>query len=165
MADMLVRLYDLPPLGEALERVRARGYEVRRARAYERHVALDFVAARFGQGWVSECEVAFGRQPVGCFVATCQGEAVGFACVETTARGFFGPTGVDQAHRGLGLGRALLLMALHDLRVGGHAYGIIGGVGPKAFYEKAVDAMVIPHSTPGVYRDRIKVPVVVEEGG
>ena len=33
----------------------------------------------------------------------------------------------------------------------GYAYAVIGGAGPTGFYEKAVGAIPIPHSTPGIY--------------
>jgi len=35
----------------------------------------------------------------------------------------------------------------------GYVYGIIGGVGPREFYEKACGAVEIPGSDPGIYRD------------
>ena len=80
---------------------------------------------------------------------------VGFACVEATARGFFGPTGVDPAQQKKGIGAALLLAALHGLHEMGYGYGIIGGAGPVEFYVKAVNAIPIPDSTPGIYVDML----------
>jgi predicted N-acetyltransferase YhbS len=50
-----------------------------------------------------------------------------------------------------GVGRALLLASLWGLREVGYVYGVIGGVGPIEFYQKAVNAMVIPDSDPGIY--------------
>ena len=81
---------------------------------------------------------------------------LGFGCYDTTAKGFFGPTGVDEAARGKGIGAALLLVCLHALYADGYAYGIIGGAGPVEFYEKIVGAMVIPGSDPGVYRGMLR---------
>ena len=156
MADMLVKLYDLPESGPSQARVASVGVNIRRARAFERHQVVSWVEARFPPGWGSECRVAFSRVPVSCFVATRSGELLGFACHGTTARGFFGPTGVDEDARGQGIGKALLMVCMDALRADGHAYAIIGGVGPRAFYEKAVGAVEIPGSTPGIYGDRIK---------
>jgi predicted N-acetyltransferase YhbS len=68
-------------------------------------------------------------------------------------RGFFGPTGVAESARGLGIGKALLMLSLEALRESGHAYAIIGGVGPREFYAKACGAIEIPGSDPGVYGD------------
>ena len=68
----------------------------------------------------------FRRQPPSCFLATRSGKLIGFACYDSIARGFFGPTGVDQEARGAGIGRALLLATLLDMRTLGYGYAIIG---------------------------------------
>ena len=52
---------------------------------------------------------------------------LGFACYDTTHKNFFGPTGVDAAKRGQGIGTALLLATLHAMREAGYMYAIIGG--------------------------------------
>lgn len=101
---------------------------------------------------MSEAEVAFANHPVSIWLATHEGKCVGFACYDTTSRAFFGPTGVDETYRGKGIGKALLLVALHDMYAQGYAYGIIGDPGPTEFYEKAVGAIPIPGSSPGIYR-------------
>ena len=156
MTDMLVKLYELPPLEPALERARQSGVEVRRALAAEKHVVLAWIAEKFYPHWVSECEVAFSRQPNACFVAVEAGQVVGFACHDATCRNFFGPTGVDESQRGRGIGAALLLACLHAMSEQGYAYGIIGGVGPAEFYTRIVGAIEIPDSTPGIYGDMLQ---------
>jgi predicted N-acetyltransferase YhbS len=153
MIDMLVRLYDLPDSTALYERVAAHGVTLRRARAFEKHTVAAFVREHFSPKWVSEVEVAMSRQPIACFIATRDKTVVGFACYDTTQRGFFGPTGVAEDARGLGLGKALLMKSLEALRELGHAYGIIGGVGPREFYAKACGAIEIPGSDPGTYTD------------
>lgn len=153
MIDMLVRLYDLPDSAPLYAEAAARGVTLRRARAFEKHTVADFVKANFSPKWVSEVEVAMTRQPVACFIATRNKEIIGFACHDTTLRGFFGPTGVSEAARGIGAGKALLFKSLEALRELGHAYAIIGGVGPKEFYAKACGAIEIPGSDPGTYTD------------
>ncbi|HSP43871.1 MAG TPA: GNAT family N-acetyltransferase [Luteolibacter sp.] len=152
MIDMLVRLYDLPDSSELYARVAAGGVTLRRARAFEKHTVAAF-ARTFSEKWASEVEVALSRQPVACFIATRDKQILGFACYDTTMRGFFGPTGVAESARGLGLGKALLMRSLEALRETGHAYAIIGGVGPREFYEKACGAIEIPGSDPGIYGD------------
>ena len=155
MADMLVRLYDLPPVAEAVAALAADGTIVRRALVPERPVINAFVAAHFAP-WQSEVDVCFARQPVSCFVAVRGTELLGFACIEAIARGFFGPTGVLPARRGRGVGRALLLVALEALRDRGYAYAIIGGVGPAQFYARHANAVPIVGSDPGLYRDMLR---------
>jgi len=153
MIDMLVRLYDLPDSAELYEKVKSAGVTLRRARAFEKHTVAAFAKEHFSAKWVSEIEVALARQPITCFIATRDKKILGFACYDTTMRGFFGPTGVSEEARGLGLGKALLFKALEGIRDLGHAYAIIGGVGPREFYEKACGAIEIPGSDPGTYTD------------
>jgi len=150
---MLVRLYDLEDSGSLYEKVSAQDIILRRARAFEKHTVAAFARDHFSEKWASEIEVACTRQPVSCWIATRDKEIVGFACYETTNRGFFGPTGVAEQARGTGLGKALLFKALESLRELGYAYAIIGGVGPREFYEKNCAAIEIPGSDPGVYSD------------
>jgi len=152
MIDMLVRLYDLPDSAALYAKVAAEGVTLRRARAFEKHTVAAF-ARTFSEKWSSEVEVALTRQPVACFIATKEKRILGFACYDTTMRGFFGPTGVAEEARGLGLGKALLFKSLEALRETGHAYAIVGGVGPREFYAKACGAIEIPGSDPGIYGD------------
>ncbi|MEI6604667.1 MAG: GNAT family N-acetyltransferase [Verrucomicrobiota bacterium] len=153
MIDMLVRLYALPDAAELYGDVADAGVTLRRARAFEKHTLAAFARDHFSAKWVSEIEVAFSRQPVACFIATRDAKVLGFACFETTQRGFFGPTGVVESERGEGLGKALLFKALEALRELGYAYAIIGGVGPREFYAKACGAIEIAGSDPGIYAD------------
>lgn len=151
MPDMLVKLYHLPPLQPEIEAQTAQGISIRRAIAPEKHHVLNFVRQQFSEFWVSECDVAFNRMPVACFIAIENGATIGFGCYDTTAKGFFGPTGVSETARGRGTGKALLLVCLYDMVAQGYGYAIIGGVGPADFYAKACGATLIPESTPGMY--------------
>ena len=153
---MLVKLYDLPPVEPLIEKLAADGINVRRARAYEKVPVLEWVESHFRTGWKGECDVAFSNQPVSCFIATHEGKVAGFACYESTCKNYFGPTGVDEALRGKGVGKALFLGCLHAMAGIGYAYAIIGGVGPAEFYTRVAGAIEIPDSTPGIYLDRLK---------
>lgn len=156
MADMLVRLYDLPEVAPLVKGLADKGVIIRRAMAYEKHLEVDWVRNSFEDGWASECEVAFGNHPVSCYIATQAGDIIGFACHDSTCPNFFGPTGVVESKRGLGIGKALLLSCLHTMAGHGYAYAIIGGVGPAAFYAAAVGAQLIDGSSPGIYRDPLR---------
>ena len=155
---MLVRLYDLPESQGLYTKVMENGVVLRRPGAYELHLVQEFVRGHFSPKWVSEVQVAFSRQPVACFIATKDNEILGFSCYETTAKGYFGPTGVAESARGLGLGKALLFKALEAQREAGYAYAFIGGVGPKEFYAKTVGAIEILGSDPGIYVDILPEP-------
>jgi len=148
--DMLVRLYALPDPGAALAACAAQGVTIRRALMPEKHAVVDWVSAQFPSAR-AEAEAAFARPPARCFIALRAGRPVGFACHDVTCPNFFGPEGVAADERGRGIGRALLLATLHAQRAEGYAYAIIGGVGPAAFYAKAVGAVDIAGSTPGIY--------------
>lgn len=152
MADMLVKLYNLPDAIAQTYELEKRGITVRRALAPEKHIVLNWVEKNFTKPWVSECDVAFAHQPIGCFIAIEGKQIVGFTCYEATCKNFFGPTGVLDNQRGRGVGKVLLLRALNAMRDEGYAYAIIGGVGPVEFYERTVGAKLIDDSAPGIYR-------------
>ena len=159
MPDMLVNLLRLPPVDEALEELRAAGVVVRRAQPWELTQVREFITESFKRSWADEVSGGLVRQPVTVFVALREGRLVGFAAYECTRKNFFGPTGVIEEERGRGVGRALLLAALRGLRELGYAYAVIGGVGPAAFYERAVGARLIPDSSPGIYADPLRPDV------
>jgi hypothetical protein len=156
MSDLLVNLLTLPELATALELAGSFGFEVRRALAPEKHLVIRWVQEQFSASWSSECEIAFARQPVSCFIATKEKQICGFAAYEATCRNFFGPLGVETACQGHHVGEALLLSALHAMRAEGYAYAIIGGVGPVEFFTKTVGATLIEGSQPGIYRGMLK---------
>jgi predicted N-acetyltransferase YhbS len=155
LSDLLVRLYDLPAT-DAAAKVAAAGIEVRRALPPERHIVLDWIGARFGAHWVSEAALGLSQQPTTTLVAVRGEQLLGFACYDTTARGFFGPTGVDTAARGGGIGEALLFATLRAMREAGYAYAVIGDPGPVEFYRKRLDALEIPKSKPGIYAGMLR---------
>jgi GNAT superfamily N-acetyltransferase len=170
MSDLLVRLYDLPPLAPVVDALDRAGIAIRRALAHERPQVVAFARAHGSEGWAAECEAAFARQPLACFVAAersahispdgklpLAGDTlIGFACYEATCRDFFGPELVHPEARGRGVGKGLLLAALHAMRADGYAYAIIGWASSVDFYRKAVGATVIDGSRPGIYPPPLK---------
>lgn len=88
------------------------------------------------------------------YIAVRGKEIIGYACYDAIAPDFFGPTRVSMAEQGKGIGKALLFHCLQAMKEKGYAYAIIGSVtGAKTFYEKTVNAIEIPGSCPGIYRD------------
>jgi len=151
MPDLLVNLLKLPSLEYHSDEVL-----IRRAEPFELSTVLDFVRDNFSSKWADEISVGFANKPVTVFIAAIDHKLVGFAAYECTRRGFFGPTGVLESARGRGIGKALLLSSLAALRELGYVYAIIGGVGPVRFYQKTVNAIIIPNSEPGIYGDPLK---------
>lgn len=158
MPDMLVKLYQLPEAKPLLDKLNFLGFTVRRSIAPEKHIVVNWVREKFNAAWGSETETAYSNHPVSCWVATYEETLIGFACYDATAKAFFGPTGVNEKYRGKGIGKALLLVCLHDMYAQGYGYGIIGGAGPVDFYAKAVGAVAIPDSSPGMYRGMLRDP-------
>lgn len=156
MPDMLVNLLKLPPVDVAIADLAKTGVAVRRAQPFEITPVMEFVEREFSIAWADEISVGFANKPVTVFIATFEGQVVGFAGYECTRRAFFGPTGVIAEMQSLGIGKALLLACLSGLRELGYVYAIIGRAGPAQFYESAVGAIVIPDSDPGIYTDLLK---------
>ena len=127
---------------------------------YEKHQVVNWVRQHFGNGWASECDVAFNNHPISCHIATENGAILGFACYDSVSRGMFGPLGVQESARGRGIGRELLLSSLHAMAAVGYAYAIVGAASSVRFYESAIgrsgSIMEIPDSTPGIYADRLR---------
>ncbi|MFA6434568.1 MAG: GNAT family N-acetyltransferase [Elusimicrobiales bacterium] len=156
MSDLLVKLYALPDPGETLAELSRSGIEIKRAIAPEKHHILDWVGEKFSKGWASECDAACSAVPCSCFVAVKDSRIRGFACYDAASRGFFGPIGVDETIRNLGLGKALLIRTLEAMREAGYGYAVIGWAGPVDFFKKTVGATVIDGSAPGVYKNMLK---------
>jgi GNAT superfamily N-acetyltransferase len=157
MRDMLVRLIGLPDISEKEKQLLTKEKIVfRRAIAPEKHLVCNWVLENFSEYWNSEVEVSFTRQPISCWLAHRGNEILGFACYESTARNFFGPTGTLESERGKGIGKILLVKSLESLRELGYAYAIIGGVGPAEFYQKTVDARIIEGSEISIYEHLIR---------
>jgi mycothiol synthase len=121
---------------ELADAAAARGYAIRRAHAGEQAL-LDAVAAEFGGAWPFELERALGLDPPGVHVALRDGAYCAFAAHDGNNRGlgWFGPTGTWPAHRGQGLGEALLVACLVDV-ADHHARCEVAWIGPRPFYDK-----------------------------
>ncbi|HET9622327.1 MAG TPA: hypothetical protein VFP84_13235, partial [Kofleriaceae bacterium] len=113
-----------------------RGYTIRRARRDERAL-LDAVGDEFGGAWPFELARALDGEPSGVHVAVRDGAYCAFAAHDGNNRGlgWFGPTGTWSAHRGQGLGEALLVACLVDVAVH-HARCEVAWIGPRPFYDK-----------------------------
>lgn len=154
--DCLVNLYSrrMAALAKRIEKVES---TIRVALPPELHVIQGWVRENFSEYWVSEVTVAMSHQPPGCLIAIVDGELVGFACYDATARGFFGPTGVAEGLRGKRIGLALLFHTLQAMKARGYAYAIIGSAGPHEFYASAVGAVPIDADREDIYQGLLRV--------
>lgn len=154
--DLLVNLYSRR-MEELRHRVDGVEAVIRVALPPEQHIIKDWVRAQFSEYWVSEVSAAMAHQPPGCLIATVDGQLVGFACYDATARGFFGPTGVSDAQRGRRIGLALFYHTLMAMKAQGYAYAIVGSAGPVDFYVNAAGAMPIPADKEDIYQGLLRI--------
>lgn len=148
--DLLVNLYSLE------EYVTPSPFKVVRILSPDIFKLESFIAKHFNQGWVSEIRAGCYKSNPTVFIACDETGIIGFAGYDCTAKGMFGPTGVDPHYRGRGIGRALLLTTLLAMREDGYAYAIIGGGEEKArFYQKCVGATLIEQKA-SIYQRLIK---------
>ena len=162
--DCLVNLYSrrMTALAERVGNVEA---TIRGALPPELHIVQRWVRENFSEYWVSEVTVAMAHQPPGCLIASVDGQLVGFACYDATARGFFGPTGVSESQRGKNIGLALFYHTLAAMKAQGYAYAIIGSAGPVDFYVNAVGAIPIKADKEDIYQGLLRVQPNPEAGG
>lgn len=140
--DMIVDLY------QTIIKEVDNKYEIKRVLSPSSDKVLEFIGTTFSKGWVSEAKAGLYKNNPTCFVSVDNGKIIGFACYDATAKGYFGPTGVDESYRGQSVGKALLLHTLTAMRNDGYGYAIIGGVKPETrpFYSKASGAVAIENS-------------------
>ena len=161
MADMLVKLYNIKPDHELLNRLESDGVKIKRALAPDKKKILRFIESNADkhwpkeskESWISECEAAMANNPPTCILAVKEKSIIGFACYNATGKGFFGPTGVLSDYQKKGIGKVLLLKSLLSMWEEGYGYAIIGWPAREAvgFYEKTVNAEIIADSSPGIY--------------
>lgn len=149
MADLLINLYRLPGK-DVLAPMNRQGISIKRVLPPDKSKVLSFIREQFQDGWADECEHALFHDPVGCYIAVKEQAIIGFACYDATARGFFGPTGVQENERRKGVGTALLFACLHSMKELGYGYAIIGWAAEDAipFYQREACAVLIEQSEP-----------------
>jgi GNAT superfamily N-acetyltransferase len=172
MADMLVKLYELPELDPIIKRLQKRRFEIRRPMLAHKRWIVEWVHQNYPGIWEWETEVAMENRPVSCFMAVEKPEMtsppedpyaqpaellVGFACYDVAALGMFGPMGVRADYQGYGIGKGLLVACLKAMCDQGYAYAQIGWVGPMEFYAKTVGATVIVGSAPGPFKPPLSI--------
>jgi GNAT superfamily N-acetyltransferase len=116
------------------------GYTIERISPATRDATLA-AANTFSPAW--RVEVARAADDVHIAIAASDRSIAAFAAHDGNNRGlgWFGPAGTHEAHRGKGLGAALLLRCLLDIRAAGRERAVIAWIGPREFYEKTCGAV------------------------
>lgn len=141
--DMIVGLYNLPTV-KIDEKIK-----IKRAFIGDKEAILKFVEEHFQKNWIYEVEHSLMQDVLKCFIATEYGKVIGFACYDASAKGFFGPIGVNPERRKENIGNALLVRTLNAMKEYGYGYAIIGWVSEaEMFYRKSVGAEYIKGGNP-----------------
>src|SRR5262249_19043281 len=100
------------------ERTREKGYELRRAEVAEELPLASWVEHTFAPVWAHEMLRALSGPRRAVHVAFHKDVPVAFACADGNNQGlgWFGPAGTVESHRGAGLGEALLMRCLLDVK-------------------------------------------------
>lgn len=159
MADMLVKLYNIPNSYAIEEKLSEEGIKIKKALAPDRSRIIDFSRTCAKEDYSDEVNAAFSNNPVTCYIATKEKKIIGFACYEATAKDFFGPMAVLENERKKGIGKALLLRSLASMQELGYAYAIIGWPARSAvdFYKKCAGAIMIDEKSSGIYKRMIEI--------
>lgn len=142
--NLLIALQDNAKVSEArLLELRSRcehaGYALLRLSSEHIETLMVQVRQTFSEGWAFEVARS-ARQSQGVHIAVerSTGMLAAFAAHDgnNAGLGWFGPTGTMPAHRGRGLGGALLMSCLIDIQSVGLSHCQVAWIGPRDFYEK-----------------------------
>lgn len=124
---------------ELVARAATQGYAIRRASPVDAAWIAAAVALEFGGAWPFEIARALRTDPASVHMALHGESLAAFAAHDGNNQrlGWFGPAGTWPAHRGRGLGEALLVACLVDISAA-HATAEIAWIGPREFYERTV---------------------------
>lgn len=135
--NLLVDLTTLSPTSPGMALALAGNIAVGRPDNVEE--AMEFITRNFSRRWADQFRISSMFCPSRCFIARHKTDGVvGFSGYDASGLGLFGPLGVSEKCRGLGIGRTLTLMALHDMKSVGYRYAVIWQAGrrPLPFYLK-----------------------------
>nr|WP_269809257.1 GNAT family N-acetyltransferase [Enterovibrio nigricans] len=116
--DYLVKLYENAFLDKETG---TSSFRIRKPIGPEKAAVIHWISDHFNTRWASEAEMAL----LSCnslFIAIEEKKILGFACYDGTAKGFFGPLGVDRCVRGQGVAEALVKATLVAMKGEGYAY-------------------------------------------
>ncbi|MCU7907178.1 MAG: GNAT family N-acetyltransferase [Candidatus Thiodiazotropha sp. (ex Epidulcina cf. delphinae)] len=155
--DMLIKLYELDFDWGSIHEQIGNDVTIRKPIGPDRPQLLSWAEMHFPALWVGELQHALANTPCSCFVAQRDSSLLGFACYDATALGYFGPLGVVENSRGMGIGRSLTKACLLDMRLKGYGYAVVGMAGSADLYRKIAGAVEIPDSYPGIYQATLKL--------
>ena len=129
---------------QAESKLAKKGFKIRRLEPEEEQTFYEWMLGTWSQNWTTEACNSLKNSPVTTFIALDSRDNIcGFATYDVTMfRGGFGPTGVEESLRGLGIGKVLFLRCLRDMKGRGYHRCEIGWVGPISFYAHTANARI-----------------------
>lgn len=120
------------------------GFTIRRLEREDEQTFYEWMLGAWSQNWTTEACNSLKNAPVTTFIALDSRDNIrGFATYDVTLfRGGFGPTGVEESLRGLGIGKVLFLRCLQDMKTLGYPRCEIAWVGPISFYAHTAGARI-----------------------
>ena len=120
------------------------GFKIQRLEHGAEQTFYEWMLGTWSQNWTTEACNSLKNTPVTTFIALdSNGNICGFATYDVTMfRGGFGPTGVEESLRGLGIGKVLFLRCLQDMKTRSYPRCEIAWVGPISFYAHTADARI-----------------------
>lgn len=138
--DYLVNLYHSDFLENAEKLNINKDFKFLRVLPPQKNKVLKFIKDEFGKQWAAEAEMSFSHINPTIFVAVKNKEVIGFSCYDATAKGFFGPIGVNENFRKDRIGETLTFLALKSMKDDGYGYAIIGSAKhARGFYNRFLD--------------------------
>jgi mycothiol synthase len=131
-----------PPTATELGRLEAAGVTVRRGTIEDTDALARHTASHWSDVWARETQIALHNSPPSIFLATAEGEFIGFAAHGVLRPTLFGPLATLAAWRRIGVGGILTRLALLDMAEHGGPFGEIGWVNLDAipFYSRTANA-------------------------
>ena len=129
---------------ETESKLAKQGFKVRRLEREDEQTFYEWMLGTWSQNWTTEACNSLKNTPVTTFIAVDADRNIcGFATYDVTMfRGGFGPTGVEERLRGLGIGKVLFLRCLQDMKTRGYPRCEIAWVGPISFYAHTAGARI-----------------------
>ncbi len=105
----------------------------------------DWVKAKFGSTWAYEAERAIGRPGAGVWVAEDEGGPMAFSVFGSLEHHWFGPIGVMEEKRKMGVGSVMLFKTLESMKQLGIGKAVIPWTGHLFFYSQVPGVVGLRH--------------------
>jgi mycothiol synthase len=128
--------------GDAEERLRSHGIEIRQAQASDDGPLQESLSSTWSPAWVTEIAAALRSGEAGLQVAARDKQYVGFCAYGLNRPHEVGPVGTSPDLRKLGIGGALLKRSLADQRDHGLTVAELVWAGPLGYFSRTLHATI-----------------------